>query len=40
MVMLCSDGLYNTLTIKEITAVICKDSVHAAEMYRPCPVQK
>lgn len=32
MVMLCSDGLYNTLTIKEITAVICKDSVHAAEM--------
>lgn len=32
MVVLCSDGLYNTLTVEEITAVLCKNTIHAAEM--------
>ena len=39
MVMLCSDGLYNTLTVEEITEVLRKDSVHTARCWwtASCP---
>ena len=40
MVMLCSDGLYNTLTVEEITEVLRKDSVHTAEMLVDCVLSK